>query len=114
MTRRPIGGLEAAVMHVLWSSDAPCSTRAVLEEIDSDLAYTTVMTVLNRLHGKGRVVRELSGRTFLYSPVMTEAEAAAAAMLEALNGATDASTVLQHFAAGLRNPEVAVLRQALG
>lgn len=114
MTRRPIGGLEAAVMHVLWSSDAPCSTRDVLEEIDSDLAYTTVMTVLNRLHGKGRVVREISGRTFLYSPVMTEAEAAAAAMLEALNGATDASTVLQHFAAGLRNPEAAVLRQALG
>jgi predicted transcriptional regulator len=54
-----LGPLEARIMQVLWSCDpgeyAPI--REVLRRLDDDLAYTTVMTVLSRLHDKGLVRR---------------------------------------------------------
>lgn len=67
------GELELVVMDILWSRSTPLSVRDVHETIaaDRDLAYTTVMTVLDRLAKKGAVVRNLDGRAWLYRPART-------------------------------------------
>ena len=66
---RSPGDLEREVMNQLWDADVPLSVRDVLGLIDSHgLAYTTVMTVLDRLRRKDLVKRIRQGRAFLYSP----------------------------------------------
>jgi predicted transcriptional regulator len=65
---KPLGELEEAVLSALWSSASPLSVREVLGRIQRRpaLAYTTVLTVLDRLHEKGMVDREKQGKAFLY------------------------------------------------
>jgi len=58
------------VMNVVWSV-APCSVRDVVERLNCKLAYTTVMTTLDRLFKKGLLEREKSERAFLYSPLLS-------------------------------------------
>ena len=56
---RTLGELEAAVMACLWQSQTPVSVRDVMDRLnaDRDLAYTTVLTVLDNLHRKQMVTR---------------------------------------------------------
>lgn len=54
-------------MQVLWR-EGPSSVQAVHGNLGSDLAFTTVQTVLNVLHQKGRVQRTLKGRAYEYRP----------------------------------------------
>lgn len=63
-----LGDLEHAVMDVLWSREQPTPVRDVHETLAQgrDIAYTTVMTVLDRLSKKGIVKRKLDGRAWLY------------------------------------------------
>lgn len=72
-----LGPLEAACLRTLWRN-APASVRDVLEAVndgqEADLAYTTVMTVLARLHEKGYVVRRWHARGYQYEPAYSEAE----------------------------------------
>jgi predicted transcriptional regulator len=71
-----LGPLEAEVMAVLWQADRPVSVREVVVRLNTDraasLAYTTVMTVLTRLAGKGILVREQHGRGFVYTPAVAD------------------------------------------
>ncbi|HUA58322.1 MAG TPA: BlaI/MecI/CopY family transcriptional regulator [Verrucomicrobiae bacterium] len=60
--------LELEMMQVLWRQ-GPSNVQAVHEGLKSDLAFTTVQTVLNVLHQKGRVRRTLKGRAYVYRPV---------------------------------------------
>ncbi len=68
-----LGSLEAEVMAVLWQAGTPLSVRQTADRLNADraalLAYTTVMTVLSRLAGKGILTRERSGRGYVYEPV---------------------------------------------
>jgi len=59
-----------AVLSALWSSALPLSVRDVLARVKRKpaLAYTTVLTVLDRLHEKDLVSREKDGKAFLYRP----------------------------------------------
>jgi predicted transcriptional regulator len=57
--------LEVQMMQVLWR-DGPSNVQHVQKQIAGDLAYTTVQTVLNVLHQKGKVRRRLQGRAFEY------------------------------------------------
>jgi predicted transcriptional regulator len=70
------GPLEAEVMAVLWRADRPLLVREVATELnagrDAALAYTTVMTVMARLAGKGILTRSRSGRRFVYRPVAAD------------------------------------------
>jgi predicted transcriptional regulator len=63
-------------MAVLWDADAPVSVREVEQRLnagrEAPLAYTTVMTVLSRLAGKGILVRSQQGRGFVYTPVVAD------------------------------------------
>jgi predicted transcriptional regulator len=65
-----LGPLEMQVMNVAWSVGR-CSVRDVVERLNSKLAYTTVMTTLDRLFKKGLLDREKSERAFLYSPLLS-------------------------------------------
>ncbi len=80
------GELEAAVMGILWSRPEWLSVRDVHEVLsaDRDLAYTTVMTVLDRLAKKGLAIRELDGRAWLYHPARTRTQEVSTALIEEL------------------------------
>lgn len=58
--------LEVQMMQVLWR-DGPSNVQHVQKNIEGELAYTTVQTVLNVLHRKGKVRRRMRGRAFDYS-----------------------------------------------
>ncbi len=75
-TGSTLGPLEAEVMAVLWRADAPLPVREVAARLnagrDAALAYTTVMTVMTRLAGKGILARSRSGRRFVYTAVAAD------------------------------------------
>jgi BlaI family transcriptional regulator, penicillinase repressor len=75
----PLTALELEIMQVLWR-DGPGSVQAVQKGLRSDLAYTTIQTVLNVLHQKGRVQRELTGRAYEYRPVESKDSVAGSAI----------------------------------
>jgi predicted transcriptional regulator len=63
-------------MAALWQADTALSVREVADRLNAGrrapLAYTTVMTVLSRLAGKGIVHREPFGRGFVYTPTVAD------------------------------------------
>jgi predicted transcriptional regulator len=63
--------LELKIMQVLWRL-GPCQVQAVQQELEGELAYTTVQTMLNVLERKGRVTRRLSGRAYEYRAAVTK------------------------------------------
>ncbi len=63
--------LELKIMQVLWRL-GPAQVQAVQQELAGELAYTTVQTMLNVLHRKGRVTRRLRGRAYEYRATVTE------------------------------------------
>lgn len=65
---RSLGQLESGVLAVLWDAPEPLSVREVLTALPRGkaLAYTTVLTVLDRLHDKGLVRRQRDGKAFRY------------------------------------------------
>jgi predicted transcriptional regulator len=100
-----LGGLEAAVMAVLWQRP-DVTVHDVMEAIawDKPLAYTTVMTVLNRLVEKGFARRELKGRAARYWPAIERAAARRSAL----------QRVVDRFYGGLRGEAVAELLAGSG
>ncbi len=110
-----LGDLESAIMTVLWDNDEPVKVREVLDSLDTgkQLAYTTVMTVLDNLYRKGWVERELDGKAYLYQPALSRQDAAARALREVLDSSGDPEAVLMHFATTVSDREVEVLRSGL-
>lgn len=76
MEVRPLGDLERLLMDQLWEADE-VSVREV-QERHRHLAYTTVMTTLDRLYKKGLLRRRKQGRAFLYAAAVAREEFAAA------------------------------------
>jgi predicted transcriptional regulator len=70
---QPLGPLEIAVMEILWTR-GESNVREVVDRLGRPLAYTTVMTTLDRLYKKGLLVRRKSDRAFIYSPSLNRAE----------------------------------------
>ncbi len=66
--------LELQVMQVIWRLGASNVTE-VQAGLEQELAYTTVQTMLNILHKKGKLKRRLRGRAYVYSAAVTEAKA---------------------------------------
>jgi len=86
-----LGDLEREVMTQLWTAGESLTVRQVHERLsrDRDLAYTTVMTVLDRLAKKGVVTQQRADRAYRYAPAQTREEMTAALMLDALSAAPD-------------------------
>jgi predicted transcriptional regulator len=110
-----LGQLEAAVMECLWGHDEPMPVRDVLKHLNTtkDLAYTTVMTVLDNLHKKNMVRRTKVGRAWVYQPTRSRSSYTAELMEEALAGNPDRPAALLHFVEKLPEGELEQLRQLL-
>lgn len=68
-----LGNLEFELMKILWTH-GESSVRDVVPKLSRSLAYTTVMTTLDRLFKKGLLDRHKSDRAFFYSPSFTRQE----------------------------------------
>lgn len=109
-----LGELERAVMEVLWDRGSPAAVRDVGEALsERELAYTTVMTVLDRLAKKGFVNRQRDGRAWRYEPANSREGYVAQLMLDALALTGDRDAALTRFARSVSVPEAEVLSQAL-
>jgi predicted transcriptional regulator len=72
-----LGPLELRVLEALWSRPEARRVRELLPEFRG-VAYTTIMTTLDRLYRKGYLHRERAGRAFEYRPARSRDELAAA------------------------------------
>lgn len=91
-----LGSLERRVMAQLWAS-GPQSVGEVLEALNRGdarrLAYTTVMTILVRLHEKGYLTRQREGRHFRYAQAFPESA------LEAQVGRRELGRLIERYGA---------------
>lgn len=105
-------------MDHLWSSTEPQTVRQVHEALASrrNLAYTTIMTVLQRLAKKNLVIQQRDDRAHRYLPVHGRDELVANLMVDALDQAdetTGRAAALVHFVGRVGADEAAALRAAL-
>src|SRR6201996_1660129 len=112
--RRGAGELAGEVLGILQAAGEPLSPADVRERLGDDLAYTTVVTILSRLHAKGVLDRERQGRAFRYSPVADEPGLAARQMASGLAAEADREAVLARFVSGLSDEDEQALRRMLG
>jgi predicted transcriptional regulator len=70
---RGLGPLETKLLEVLWAQASPLAVRHV-QLACPELAYTTVMTTLDRMYRKGVLLRHKDGRAFVYRPRCTRHE----------------------------------------
>jgi len=84
--QRQLTRLELRIMKVLWDS-GPSNVQAVQGKLvgSTKLAYTTVQTMLNVLHRKGRVKRTLRGRAFEYEALITRDRAVSQAIRDTID-----------------------------
>jgi predicted transcriptional regulator len=82
MVENRLGSLERSVLAFIWEH-GDTSVRDACERLGSSVAYTTVMTTMDRLFKKGLLARRKVGRAFVYTAAATrdELEGAVAAEL---------------------------------
>jgi BlaI family transcriptional regulator, penicillinase repressor len=61
---------ELEIISVLWET-GPANVQTVQQKLKRELAYTTVQTMLNILHRKGKVKRTLENRAYLYQATVS-------------------------------------------
>jgi predicted transcriptional regulator len=112
---RGFGDLEAVIMDVMWSREEAATVRQVFEDLAAgrSIAYTTVLTVMDNLHRKGFLRREMVGRAWRYRPSASREEYTAQLMRDALEQAGDQRAALAHFVAGMSEDESTALRTLL-
>ncbi len=69
---KDVGPLEDRVLELLWRSPRGASVREARAALPGALAYTTVMTTLDRLYKKGLLAREREGRAYRYTARTSE------------------------------------------
>lgn len=112
---RGFGELEAVIMQRMWSRQAPATVREIVDELrtEREVAYTTILTVMDNLFKKGWLRREIHGRAYRYEPVASREEYGAMIMREALDGSGDRAVALHHFVGRMSAEEAEALRGAL-
>ena len=86
----PLGPLEERLLDVIWTR-GHATVRELIDDSCNDLAYTTVMTTLDRLFKKQLLSREAEGRAFRYTPLITREQLHREAAGEAFRQLLDAS-----------------------
>jgi predicted transcriptional regulator len=111
------GALEQEVLGCLAAAGRPLTVAEVLADLGDDLAYTTVLTALSRLHAKGALTREPAGRAFAYSlpadPAAMGASVTARRMSRLLDSGEDRAGVLARFVADLSAADEQLLAELL-
>ncbi|MFD7230638.1 BlaI/MecI/CopY family transcriptional regulator [Streptomyces sp. NPDC059881] len=112
---RQLGELEDSVMTRIWQWNRPVTVREVLEDLQQErsIAYTTVMTVMDNLHQKGWVRREVEGRAYRYTAVSTRAAYSAALMNEAWSQSDNPASALVAFFGMMSSDQRQALRDAI-
>jgi len=90
-----LGPLEVRLLEALWQR-GDATVRELLLDAGSGMAYTTVMTTLDRLYKKGFLDRVAEGRAFRYSPRQTPEELCRGAAVEGIRqllGSSDESSL---------------------
>jgi BlaI family transcriptional regulator, penicillinase repressor len=110
--------LELQMMEVLWKINS-ATVQEVQNAIPGEpLAYTTVQTMLNILHRKGRVTRKLVGKAYTYRPVLSRESAEKEAVgdfVDRLFGGSAEALVMSLLKAKRLNPKkLAQLSDLLG
>ena len=77
--------LELQIMQAVWKLGGASNVSAVQAALDQQLAYTTVQTMLNILHRKGKLKRKLCGRAYEYSATVSEAKASGHALRDLID-----------------------------
>ncbi|MDJ1131018.1 BlaI/MecI/CopY family transcriptional regulator [Streptomyces iconiensis] len=111
--RRGQGELEAQVLSVLGTAPGPVTAAWVQQRLGGDLAYTTVVTILTRLHTKQAVTRSREGRSYVWNPVADEAGLAALRMRRVLDSEADRDAVLASFVSSLNPDDERLMRELL-
>lgn len=129
--RRAAGALEAEILAILREADGPLNPGEVRQRLTprlpaggqpaygqpadgprGELSYSTVVTIVSRLHAKGLLARQRAGRGFTYTP-LDEASLAASRMSQVLSSEHDHDAVLSRFVSGLSGRDARLLRQLL-
>ena len=112
---KQMGQLEAVVMRRLWDWDRPVSVREVVDDLQRErqIAYTTVLTVLDNLHRKGLVRRQKQGRAYVYTAVMSQDDHTASMLEDVLAQTPDRGAALLNFVEQLSSEEQVQVRTAL-
>ena len=102
-------------MTQLWDAGEPLTVRQVHERLSRqrDLAYTTVMTVLDRLAKKGVVLQQKADRAYKYAAAQSREEMTASVMLDALTSSDDQDAALAYFVGQLPPEALAAAIEAV-
>lgn len=111
--RRRLGALEGEVLDLLLASREPLIPGEVLRRLGDTLAYSTVVTVLSRMHDKGLLTRGKRGRAYAYAPVADSHGLTARRMRRELESDPDRAAVLSRFVESLSAGDEALLRRLL-
>ncbi|MCZ4103467.1 BlaI/MecI/CopY family transcriptional regulator [Streptomyces sp. So13.3] len=111
--RRAAGELESDVLGVLWAAPDELTSAQVNEALPGDLAHTTVMTIMARLHDKGMLIRRRVGRGYAYTPVRDEAAHTAEKMVSLLEHGSDREAVLARFVSELSERDEQLMQRLL-
>lgn len=106
------------MLETLWTSgEEPLTVREVHERLarERDLAYTTVMTVLDRMARKGLVEQHREGRAYRYRALSTRSEMTAELMRDTLGefAEEDRRAALVTFVGEASEADRRALREAL-
>ncbi len=115
MPVRRFGELESVVMERIWRLGRPVLVRDVYEDLKAErtIAYTTVMTVMDKLHSKGWLRRESRGRAYEYEAVAAKEAYTARLMRDALATSENQAAAFVHFLGQLTEQETRALQAAL-
>ena len=111
------GALEQEVLGCLAAAGRPLTVAEVQADLGGDLAYTTVLTALSRLHAKGALTRRSAGRGYAYAvpadPTVIGASVTARRMSRLLESGEDRAGVLARFVADLSPADERLLSELL-
>jgi len=111
----PLGPLEERLLEALWRRGKGATVRELMDESSVDLAYTTVMTTLDRLFKKNLLARKAEGRAFRYVPLVSREELHGETAVEALRRALDTSAApvlpLSHLVEMLSDRDAQLLEE---
>ncbi len=108
-----LGELERKTMDVLWAAYPSDMTGRDVERHLPGYAYTTILTILDRLEHKGLVGRTREDRAHRYSALEPRESYIAELMHEALDVTSDRNAALVRFAETVNSKEADILREAL-
>lgn len=101
------------MLAALWEAGRPLVAAEVQAVVGGELAYTTVMTILVRLHDKGIIERDKVGRAYAYRTAVSESDVIAGEIRRLLGRGHDRVALLQGLLDGLPPGDEELLRRLL-